>query len=77
MLAEAVGGSRRAVELVNELYAKGLTDFLNVLVTQRALYQAEDQLADSQRRLTTNVVGLYKALGGGWEQKYEDWENKR
>jgi outer membrane protein TolC len=54
------------VELANELYAKGLGEFLNVLVAQRALYQAEDAVVVSQRTVSENLVALYKALGGGW-----------
>ncbi|MCG3147310.1 MAG: Solvent efflux pump outer membrane protein SrpC [Verrucomicrobiae bacterium] len=76
-LAEAATANRRAVELANDLYTQGLGEFLNVLEAERALFQAEDQLVDSQRRLTTNLIALYKALGGGWERKYEDWENSR
>jgi outer membrane protein, multidrug efflux system len=66
-LTEAVAANRRALELADELYTKGLGDFLNVLVTQRSLYQVEDQLVDSRRTVTGNLVALYKALGGGWE----------
>lgn len=66
-LAESVVASRRSVELANLLYTKGLGEFLNVLVSQRALYQAEDTLAQSDRAVTVNWVALYKALGGGWE----------
>ena len=66
-LAESVAASRRSVELANLLYTKGLGEFLNVLVSQRALYQAEDTLAQSDRAVTVNLVALYKALGGGWE----------
>ena len=66
-LAAAVAANRRALELANELYTKGLGNFLNVLEAERSLYQTEDQLADSQRAVADNLVALYKALGGGWE----------
>ncbi|HZD40807.1 MAG TPA: efflux transporter outer membrane subunit, partial [Terriglobales bacterium] len=66
-LVQAVNSSRRAVQLVNELYSRGLTDFLNVLVTQRALYSAEDNLAQSNALMASDLVSLYKALGGGWQ----------
>ncbi|HUK81236.1 MAG TPA: efflux transporter outer membrane subunit [Verrucomicrobiae bacterium] len=68
-LTKAVAANRRAVDLANDLYTKGLGDFLNVLVTERSLYQVEDQQADSERTVTDNLVALYKALGGGWEDK--------
>lgn len=66
-LAESVEANLKAVTISQELYKKGLTDFLNVLVTQRFLYQAQDALALSEQRISTNLVALFKALGGGWE----------
>lgn len=66
-LAQAVEADRRAVELASELWRRGLSDFLNVLDTQRVLFQLEDQLAESDAEVTTNLVALYKALGGGWD----------
>ncbi len=66
-LLQAVEASRRAVEISSELYSKGLVDFLNVLINQRALDVTQDQLALSEQALSTNLVALFKALGGGWE----------
>jgi outer membrane protein, multidrug efflux system len=66
-LAEAVAANRRAVAMANELYIRGLNDFLNVLDTQRSLYVTESALTQSQATMATNLVALYKALGGGWE----------
>lgn len=65
-LAQAVQSNKRAFELANQLYTNGLTDFLRVLDSQRALFASEDALVDSQRSVVTNLVALYKALGGGW-----------
>jgi outer membrane protein TolC len=39
-----------------------------VLDSQRALAALEDELAQSDAAITTSVIVLYKALGGGWEQ---------
>ena len=66
-LNDSVIANRRALEIANELYSKGLGDFLNVLDSERSLFGAEDQLVDSQRTVTENLVALYKALGGGWQ----------
>lgn len=71
-LTEAVEASRLALDLSRELYTRGLADFLTVLDNQRALYAAEDQLVQSERTVTVNLVALYKALGGGWEVASED-----
>jgi len=73
-LQDSVDANRRALELANELYQKGLGSFLNVLDAERSLYQAEDQLVDSGRAVTVDVVALYKALGGGWEPFTKDEE---
>jgi multidrug efflux system outer membrane protein len=66
-IAESVAANQRAVEISQALYKKGLTDFLNVLVNQRFLYQAQDALAVSEQKVSTNLVALFKSLGGGWE----------
>jgi outer membrane protein, multidrug efflux system len=65
-LNQAVEQSQLAVDLATEQYRAGLVDFLSVLEAQRELYANEDQLAQSQTSVTTNLVGLYRALGGGW-----------
>jgi len=65
-LNEAVSHSQLAVDLATEQYRAGLVDFLSVLDAQRDLYANEDQLVQSQTTVTTNLVGLYRALGGGW-----------
>jgi len=53
--------------MAHELYLRGLNDFLNVLGTQRTLYSTESDLTQSQATMASNLVALYKALGGGWE----------
>jgi outer membrane protein, multidrug efflux system len=66
-LSDSVEANTRAVNIANELYSKGLTDFLNVLVSQRSLFQSQDALAQSNQKVSSNLVALYKALGGGWD----------
>ena len=75
-LNAAVQANRRATDLANQLYTKGLTDFLNVLESQRNLFASEDQLAQSERSVSADVVALYKALGGGWESQEQADEPK-
>ncbi len=67
-LVEAVANNRQAVELAMKLYIAGKTDFLNVTTAQRNLFVNEDLLVQSIRTVDTNLIALYKALGGGWEQ---------
>ncbi|HKY09648.1 MAG TPA: efflux transporter outer membrane subunit, partial [Candidatus Binatia bacterium] len=66
-LNDAVAANRRAVAMAQELYIRGLNDYLNVLDTQRELYLTESDLAQSEATMASNLVALYKALGGGWE----------
>jgi multidrug efflux system outer membrane protein len=65
-LNEAAQQSQLAVDLATEQYKAGLTDFLAVLDAQRELYADEDQAVQSQTSVATNVIALYRALGGGW-----------
>lgn len=65
-LLEATQAARRAVELARTQYASGLSDFQNVLEGQRSLLSLQDQLAQSTGAVTSQVIRLYKALGGGW-----------
>ena len=67
-LNEAVLASQRAVTLASERYDRGLTDFLNVLDAERSEYVLEDEYAAAQQTAADQLVTLYKALGGGWEQ---------
>jgi len=66
-LRQAVDANRRAVDLAKQLNTAGVVDFLNVLTAQLSLYQSQDQLAQSEQTVSTNLVALYKALGGGWQ----------
>jgi NodT family efflux transporter outer membrane factor (OMF) lipoprotein len=65
-LAEAVTANQRAVELSLKLYTAGQIDFLNVLNAQRSLMLSESEYTRSNLMLATDLISLYKALGGGW-----------
>lgn len=65
-LAQAVEANKTAVDLSMQLYSNGKTDFLNVLSAQRQLFLSEDALVQSEANVSTSLVALYKALGGGW-----------
>ncbi|MCU0600006.1 MAG: efflux transporter outer membrane subunit [Desulfobacterales bacterium] len=67
-LVSAVSFNRKAVDLSTTLYVQGETDFLSVLQAQRALLITEELLAQSSSALSSNLVALYKALGGGWAE---------
>jgi NodT family efflux transporter outer membrane factor (OMF) lipoprotein len=66
-LIDAVTANLKAVDLSSQLYVEGQTDFLNVLVAQGSLNSSEDALVQSTRNLSTDLIAIYKALGGGWD----------
>lgn len=65
-LMDAASSARLASELALVQYNSGLVDFQTVLTADRQLISTEDALAVSDGELTSNLVRLYKALGGGW-----------
>ena len=68
--------ANRSAEVALLKYEAGLSDFLTVLVAQRSLLSAQDQLAKSRGVVTSNLIKLYKALGGGWESMASREEEK-
>jgi NodT family efflux transporter outer membrane factor (OMF) lipoprotein len=66
-LEVAADSAKQSVDLVTELYKSGLTDFQNVLTTEQALLEQQDQLAASRGLVSSSLVNIYKALGGGWD----------
>jgi outer membrane protein TolC len=53
--------------LAQDRYQAGLVDFNNVLDAQRSLLILQDELNQSNGAVISNLVRLYKALGGGWK----------
>jgi outer membrane protein TolC len=68
-LATAAQANQQALEISRQYYRSGLTDFLNVLEAERSLYETQDALVQSELAVALDVVALYKALGGGWENE--------
>lgn len=72
--AKQVDALRSALHLANLRYRGGLANYLDVLVAQRNLFEAELSLTGTHRLYLVSIVQLYKALGGGWSP--EDTANK-
>jgi len=68
-LRQAVTANQQSVQLSTELFSKGRSDFLTVLDAQRDLFAAQDAMARSQQQVSTDLISLYKALGGGWNSQ--------
>ena len=65
-LSSATDAAGQAADLSLQLYTAGLRDFRDVLDAQRSLLSLQDQLASSGATVSTELVRLYKSLGGGW-----------
>ena len=48
-------------------YREGITDFTTVLTAEQALLAQQDSLAQTLGDISINLVGVYRALGGGWQ----------
>ena len=66
-LSTSVDATQRSLDLVLTQYRAGLTDFQNVLDTERSLLVRQDDLAASEGIVINILVDLYRALGGGWD----------
>jgi NodT family efflux transporter outer membrane factor (OMF) lipoprotein len=66
-LDAAVIASRRALDLASQRYREGFTDYLSVLTAEQSLLANEKDQAASRQTVATNLVSLFKALGGGWD----------
>ncbi|HEY6099284.1 MAG TPA: efflux transporter outer membrane subunit [Anaeromyxobacter sp.] len=64
-----VRAERRRYELSDLRYRKGVDSYLVVLTAQRDLFAAQQQLIQSRLAGLTNLVDLYRALGGGWRER--------
>jgi len=72
-LGGAVKAATDAVTISKDLYKNGLRDFNNVLDAQRSRLQYEEAFAISRGKISTDLISLYRALGGGLA--YEGEEN--
>ncbi len=66
-LKEAAAASDKAARLAHQRYESGLTDFLNVLDAERDALNAETSLTASRTETATDLIAVYKALGGAWQ----------
>ena len=69
---DLVASTRRAFEIADTRLREGTVDLVTVLITQQALFQAQDTLALAQLERFQAVVALFQALGGGWQKPSEN-----
>ena len=66
-LKETVAADQRALDIDLDSFRHGLENYITVLNVQLQTVQARQQLAQALLTQATDLVKLYKALGGGWE----------
>jgi multidrug efflux system outer membrane protein len=66
-LTRTVEANRISLQLATDSYRKGLVSFITVLDAERQLAGTREQLAQSTVSVTTDLIAVYKALGGGWQ----------
>jgi len=75
-LADTVAANGRALAFARERYRGGLASFIEVLTTELNWAQSRQQLIAATLAQMTDLVALYKALGGGWQKDEELPQNK-
>jgi outer membrane protein TolC len=67
VLKNAEDSDASSANLAVQQYRAGLVTYINVLTAQSNMLSVRDQLAQSNAALATDLVAVYKALGGGWQ----------
>jgi outer membrane protein, multidrug efflux system len=65
-LFTAATAANRAAQIARARFSAGASDFFAVLDAEREVLAAQDRLAASQTQAATSLVGVYRALAGGW-----------
>lgn len=73
-LKRIVDANRERLRLDEMRYRAGVSIYLEVLLAQQALFDAELQLSQTTRAVYESVVQLYAALGGGWNPETAEGE---
>ena len=56
-----------SIEIANQLFKNNRADYMEVLMTQRDLIEAKQELIETKEKQLSTVVAIYKSLGGGWK----------
>jgi NodT family efflux transporter outer membrane factor (OMF) lipoprotein len=65
-LKRSAEANEHSLSLAQQRYRAGLSSFLDVLDAERRLYASQTEVARSSVTISTNLIAIYKALGGGW-----------
>jgi len=63
----SVDAARKAADIAVSQYRDGIADYSRVLNTQTALLRSQANLIEARQQVSSNLVAVYKGLGGGWQ----------
>ncbi len=63
----SVEASQRAAGIAVSQYTDGIADYSRILNTQTALLRSQANLIEARQQVSSNLVAIYKGLGGGWQ----------
>jgi NodT family efflux transporter outer membrane factor (OMF) lipoprotein len=66
-LADSASAAKRSLDIARAQYAEGARDFTAVLSAEQTLLREQDSLASTLGAVAGNLIGVYRALGGGWQ----------
>ena len=75
-LDRSVKAATAATQLGVQQYRTGIIDFNRVFNLETTQVQQQDQLAVAAGNIALNLINAYRALGGGWELRYQKAEPK-
>jgi NodT family efflux transporter outer membrane factor (OMF) lipoprotein len=70
LLRQAVAANEHAFDLAQQRYTEGIATYIDVLNAQESVLTSQRQYQDSTAAVSTDLVSLYLALGGGWEDTF-------
>jgi outer membrane protein TolC len=65
LLRKSVAAATEAFQIALKQYEGGIADFTTVLLAEQNLYQAQSNLAQAIGNVSTGLIAVYRALGGG------------
>jgi hypothetical protein len=71
-LDASVKAAARTVEITRDQYAEGEVDFTPVFLFESTLTEQQDEWAVAQGDIAQGLIGIYRALGGGWQIRLAD-----
>ncbi len=64
---KSVAASRKAADIAIDQYRDGIASYSRILNTQTALLRSQANLIQARQQVSSNLVAVYKGLGGGWQ----------